>query len=105
MRCVGANRDRVLCLRRDFVRMAPSEGSHQLQKAWRDVCRGATVFGDEAALMIPDPDHSEEESKVHFHSCWTVATSTIIGGSFGGTQRKCKNHQCAARHMQGGETV
>jgi uncharacterized DUF497 family protein len=40
-----------------------AKAASNLAKHGVTFAEGATVFGDEDALMIPDPDHSEEESR------------------------------------------
>ncbi len=42
-----------------------------------------TVFADEAALLIPDPDHSEDEERFvllgmsAFFGCWSSSTASV----------------------------
>ena len=43
--------------------MGSSEGSHEPEKAWGFICGSLNGFEDVNALVISDPEHSEDEER------------------------------------------
>lgn len=73
--------------------MGPRQSSRKPGQAWRQLCRGMTVFGDPLESMMADPDHAESEFR--FVSIGLSAAGRLVVVAY--TEREGRTRIFSAR--------